>query len=116
MNNLKKVGITALATSLVAVSAHAGTMNVNGSANMTWAQKDGTEGKTIGTDKGLTVSGSGELDNGWTFYTGTYISDGINLSTHVTTLTMGSLGTVKMGTGFGGIHGDRLSQRRLPHH
>jgi len=105
MNNIKKLGVTALATSLVAVSAHAGTMNVNGSANMTWAQKDGTEGKSIGTDKGLTVSGSGELDNGWTFYTGTYISDGINLSTHVTTLTMGSLGTVKMGTGFGGIHG-----------
>ena len=89
MNNLKKVGVTALAGSLVAVSAHAGTMSVNGSANMTWAQKDGTEGKTIGTDKGLTVSGSGELDNGWTFYTGTYVSDGINLSTHLTTLTMG---------------------------
>ena len=105
MNNLKKVGITALATSLVAVSAHAGTMNVNGSANMTWAQDDKTEGKTIGSDKGLTVSGSGELDNGWTFYTGTYVSDGINLSTHVTTLTMGSLGTVKMGTSFGGVAG-----------
>jgi len=105
MNNIKKVGITALATSLVAVSAHAGTMNVNGSANMTWAQKDVVEGKSIGSDKGLTVSGSGELDNGWTFYTGTYVSDGINLSTHVTTLTMGSLGTVKMGTAFGGVAG-----------
>jgi len=80
-------------------------MSVNGSANMTWAQKDVVEGKSIGSDKGLTISGSGELDNGWTFYTGTYVSDGINLSTHVTTLTMGSLGTIKMGTGFGGIHG-----------
>ena len=102
MNNLKKLGVTALAGSLVAVSAQAGEMGVNGAANFTWAQKDGTEGKSIGTDKGLTVSGSGELDNGWTFYVGTYISDAITISTHVTTLTMGSMGTIKAGQGFGG--------------
>ena len=89
MNNIKKLGVTALAGTLAAVSAQAGEMSVNGSANFTWAQKDGTEGKSIGTDKGLTVSGSGELDNGWTFSVGTYISDAITISTHVTTLTMG---------------------------
>jgi outer membrane protein OmpU len=102
MNNLKKVGITALATTLAATSAHAGEMAVNGAANFTWAQTDATAGKGIGTDKGLTVSGSGELDNGWTFYVGTYISDTITISTHVTTLTMGSMGTIKAGQGFGG--------------
>jgi len=102
MNKIKKLGITALATSLVATSAHAGAMAVNGAANMTWAQTDAAAGKGIGTDKGLTVSGSGELDNGWTFYVGTYISDAITISTHVTTLTMGSLGTIKAGQGFGG--------------
>ena len=102
MNNLKKLGVTALAGSLVAVSAQAGEMGVNGAANFTWAQKDGTEGKSIGTDKGLTVSGSGELDNGWTFYVGTYISDAITISSSVTTLTMGSMGTIKAGQDFGG--------------
>jgi len=102
MNNLKKMGITALATTLVATSAHAGEMAVNGAANFTWAQVDGTAGKGIGTDKGLTVSGSGELDNGWTFYVGTYISDAITISSSVTTLTMGSMGTIKAGQGFGG--------------
>jgi outer membrane protein OmpU len=102
MNNLKKLGVTALAGSLVAVSAQAGEMGVNGAANFTWAQKDGTEGKSIGTDKGLTVSGSGELDNGWTFYVGTYLSDTMTMSTHVTTLTMGSMGTIKAGQGYGG--------------
>ncbi len=102
MNNLKKLGVTALAGSLVAVSAQAGEMGVNGAANFTWAQKDGTEGKSIGTDKGLTVSGSGELDNGWTFYVGTYISDAITISSSVTTLTMGSMGTIKAGQGYGG--------------
>jgi len=102
MNNLKKLGVTALASSLVAVGAQAGEMGVNGTANFTWAQKDGTEGKSIGTNKGLTISGSGELDNGWTFYVGTYLSDAMTMSTHVTTLTMGSMGTIKVGSGFGG--------------
>ena len=40
MNNLKKLGVTALAGSLVAVSAQAGEMSVNGSANFTWAQNN----------------------------------------------------------------------------
>jgi len=102
MNNIKKLGVTALAGTLAAVGAQAGEMSVNGAANFTWAQKDGTEGKSIGTDKGLTVSGSGELDNGWTFSVGTYISDAITISTHVTTLTMGSMGTLKVGHAFGG--------------
>jgi len=103
MNNIRKLGVTALAGSLVAVSAQAGEMAVNGSANFTWAQKDGIEGKSLGTDKALTVSGSGELDNGWTFSVATYISDTMTMSTHVTTLTMGSMGTIKIGHGYGGI-------------
>ena len=36
MNNLKKLGVTALAGSLAAVSAQAGEMSMNGSANMTY--------------------------------------------------------------------------------
>ena len=36
MTNLKKVGLTALAGSLVAVSAHAGEMSVSGAANVTY--------------------------------------------------------------------------------
>jgi len=102
MNNLKKLGVTALAGSLVAVSAQAGEMTLNGSANVTWAQADATEGKSLGSDKGLTFSGSGELDNGWTFSLATYLNDTATMSTHVTTLTMGSLGTFKIGTGYGG--------------
>ena len=102
MNNLKKLGITALAGSLAAVSAQAGEMSVNGSANVTWVQSDATEGKTLGSDKGLTISGSGELDNGWTFSLATYLDDAAAVSTHVTTLTMGSLGTFKVGLGYGG--------------
>tara|TARA_B100001123_G_scaffold198382_1_gene225659 strand:- start:58 stop:1119 length:1062 start_codon:yes stop_codon:yes gene_type:complete len=102
MNNLKKLGVTALAGSLVAVSAQAGEMAVNGSANFTYKTNNQSEGKGIGTDKGLTVSGSGELDNGWTFSTSTYLSDAMGLSSHSTSLTMGSLGTITAGQGWGG--------------
>ena len=102
MNNLKKLGVTALAGSLAAVSAQAGEMSMNGSANMTYYTTSKSEGKGIGTDKGLTVSGSGELDNGWTFSIYTYFSDGIDISSHATSLTMGSLGTITAGQAFGG--------------
>jgi len=102
MNKLKKLGVTALAGSLVAVSAQAGEMAINGSANFTYKTNSAAEGKGIGTDKGLTVSGSGELDNGWTFSLYTAISDAMGLTSHATSITMGSLGTVTAGQGWGG--------------
>jgi len=105
MNNLKKLGVTALAGSLVAVSAQAGEMSMNGSANFTYKTNSASEGKGIGTDKGLTVSGSGELDNGWTFSLYTYFSDALAISSHATSLTMGSLGTITAGQGWGGNSG-----------
>ena len=37
MNTFKKVGLTALAGSLVAVSAHAGSLSVSGGASITFA-------------------------------------------------------------------------------
>ena len=68
MINLKKVGLTALAGSLAAVTAQAGELTVTGAANVTL--KNGGAANTvnaIGTDKDVKFSGSGELDNGWTF-------------------------------------------------
>ena len=105
MNNLKKLGVTALAGSLVAVSAQAGEMSVNGSANITYKTNNQSEGKGIGTDKGLTLSGSGELDNGWTFSMFTTFSDALGLTSAATSLTMGSIGTITAGTGWGGNAG-----------
>jgi outer membrane protein OmpU len=43
MNNIKKIGLTALAGSLVATSAFAGAMSVSGSAKVTYAS-NGEEG------------------------------------------------------------------------
>ena len=69
MNNFKKIGLTALAASLVSVSANAGEMTVSGSASLA---VEGFSGEELNAGKGytmgnqLTFSGSGELDNGLT--------------------------------------------------
>ena len=69
MNKFKKIGLTALAASLVSVSAHAGEMSVAGSASM---NVEGYSGENLNSGTGysmgnqITFSGSGELDNGMT--------------------------------------------------
>jgi outer membrane protein OmpU len=67
--NIKKVGLTALAGSLVAASAYAGEMSVAGSASLNVEHTNGgagSSGKTFSMGNQLTFSGSGELDNGLT--------------------------------------------------
>ena len=69
MNNFKKIGLTALAASLVSVSANAGSMSVSGSASMGTAGYSGEEinsGNEFSMGNQLTFTGSGELDNGLT--------------------------------------------------
>ena len=67
MNNLKKIGLSALAGSLVATSAFAGSMSVSGSASMNVEHTNGgaaNSGKTFSMGNQLTFTGGGELDNG----------------------------------------------------
>ena len=66
MNNFKKIGLTALGTSLIATAAHAGALSVSGSASITLSGKDkGTAGNGFSMGDSVTFSGSGELDNGF---------------------------------------------------
>ena len=65
--NIKKIGLTALAASLVSVSAHAGEMSVAGGASMATEGYSGeglSAGTTFSMGNQLTFTGSGELDNG----------------------------------------------------
>jgi len=103
MTNLKKLGLSALAGSLVAMSAQAGEIAVTGSANVTY--KTGNtqnSNKSFGTDKDVGFTGTGELDNGWTFTVSSLLTDAMVISSSYTSLTMGSLGTITAGTDFGG--------------
>merc|ERR1712224_534065 len=65
---IKKIGLTALAGSLVAVSAaNAGSLSASGSAGINFAGNDtGTGGNGWSMTDGFTMTGTGEMDNGMT--------------------------------------------------
>jgi outer membrane protein OmpU len=66
MNNMKKIGLTALGTSLIATSAFAGSLDVTGSASITFSGVDkGTKGNGWTMSDTVNFSGGGEMDNGW---------------------------------------------------
>ena len=70
MNNFKKIGLSALAGSLVAFSAHAGELSATGSASLTFSNADDKslthEGNQWTMGDSITMTGSGEMDNGMT--------------------------------------------------
>jgi outer membrane protein OmpU len=66
MNNLKKVGLTALAGALVSVSANAADLAVTGGASISFAgEEETTKGNGWGMNDAVTFTASGEMDNGW---------------------------------------------------
>ena len=108
MNNFKKIGLTALAGSLVTLgSAVAGEMSVSGGINTTlkFGKGGGNTGRTIGADRDFTFSGGGELDNGTTFSMSTTSNDNLGLSASTTTITTPSLGSFQVGAGTGSAAG-----------
>ena len=56
---------------------------------------------SIGTDKDVKFSGSGELDNGWTVSFHTTMTDAYAVSSSATVIGMGSMGSIGFGTGGG---------------
>jgi outer membrane protein OmpU len=113
MNNLKKVGLTALASSLVAVTAHAGDVSVSGGASMKVQNHSGnsnlSKGKALKMGNQLTFTGSGELENGITASISFVIDQGDDtvasggpFDSHSVKISSDTLGTLQMageGTG-----------------
>ena len=100
MDNIKKIGLTALAGSLVAVSAaNAGALSVSGGAKFGYAASDGnedleTDGNRFGMQKLISFSGSGELDNGNTISLTHNMAVTGSLSTSVLKYDMGDMGSL----------------------
>ena len=103
--NIKKIGLTALAASLVSVSAHAGEMSVAGGASIGLKNTSKTStGKSWTMGNQLTFSGSGELDNGMNVSLSFVIDQGDDASTttntrdpfdsHSVTVSSDTLGTL----------------------
>ena len=105
MNKLKKIGLTALGTSLVASSAIAADANVTGNTGYTWSSEEvgTTTTDGIGYEADFNMSVSGEMDNGWTATGSMLLTESAALSSSWTSLTMGSMGTILVGTGYGGV-------------
>ena len=112
MNNFKKIGLSALAGSLVAVSANAGEMSVAGGASINMEHINGgaaNAGKTFSMGNQLTFSGSGELDNGLNVALSFVIDQGDDenanetspFDSHSVTISSDGLGSLKF-SGEGG--------------
>jgi outer membrane protein OmpU len=106
MNNLKKVGLTALAGALVSVSANAAELSVTGGASISFAgEEKQTTGNGWSMNDGLTFSASVEQDNGWNITAKQIIdsSDGAAgaiMDTRILTIDMGDSGVLTFsGTG-----------------
>ena len=90
--NIKKIGMTALAASLVSVSAHAAELSVTGSASINTegysapATTGLNGGTTFSMGNAITLSGSGELDNGMTVSLSYELDEGANAAGTATSL------------------------------
>ena len=110
MNNFKKIGLTALAASLVSVSAHAGALTASGSASINSEGHSGTgldAGTTFSMANSVTMAGSGELDNGMTVSVsfemdqGTSNNSSLGFDSHSVTVSSDAMGSLTF-AGHGG--------------
>jgi len=105
MKTWKKVGVTALAGSMVAFSAQAVDVSVGASMKMTYTADTGTgdngvDGGRWGMSKAVQLAGSGEMDNGWTVSLTNSNLQGSHASLSV---DMGDAGTIKYQNVSGGL-------------
>jgi outer membrane protein OmpU len=98
MNNLKKLGLTALAGSLVASTAVAGALDVSGTAKVKYQSKgsERTTGNPWSDTTTITFSGSGDLDNGMSITYGYTMANAVFSSSKLL-LDMGDSGVVSFG-------------------
>ena len=103
MNNIKKVGLTALAGSLAAVSANAAEMSVSGATLLTYTSEDTTEvtGNPFGMKTNIAFTASGDV-NGYTVsYMQTSIDQFAGMSSARLSVDMGDMGVIAFDQGSG---------------
>jgi outer membrane protein OmpU len=116
MTNLKKLGLTALAGSLVATSAFAGSLDVTGSAKVSYTS-DGAAAAVNpwSMSRGITFSGAGELDNGMNVAVKMVTDTGSStFSSSSLVLDMGDAGSVALLNGMSGGYGAGAYQDKMP--
>jgi len=115
MTNLKKLGLTALAGSLVATTGYAGALDISGAAKVSYVSQDETEvsGNPFSMTRDISFTGSGEMDNGMTISYDQLLSAGV-FSTSGLALDMGDAGTLSFRHGGTGGHGIGAYEDKMP--
>jgi len=98
MDNIKKLGLTALAGSMVATAASSADLSATGSWALSYTSEDNDKvnGQAFTAGNSVTFAGSGELDNGWTASM-SYELDDDTMDDYSLTLDMGDAGVFKYG-------------------
>ena len=106
--NIKKIGLTALAASLVSVSANAGEMSISGAASVGiggYSSDTHNAGTSFTMGNQFTVSGGGELDNGLNVSLSYQLDNKAGVTgpfdDHSITISSDEIGTIKF-SGHGG--------------
>jgi len=107
MNKLKNIGISALAGTLVSLSAaQAGGVSVTGSYEISYTKLDHDEvtGNPLGVNKNLAFGASGDISDGGgvTWATNIGWTDGADLSSASIAINMGGIATLTYDSGGGG--------------
>jgi outer membrane protein OmpU len=115
MTNLKKLGLTALAGSLVATTGYAGALDVTGAAKVSYVSADETEssGNPFSMTRDINFAGSGEMDNGMTISYFQLLGAG-SFSSSGLTLDMGDAGSMTFMNGTSGGHGISAYEDKMP--
>jgi len=119
MINLKKVGLTALAGSLVAFSANTAEMSVSGGAEFTYVDTGGTAinevtGNSFGANSSVTFSASGDVGFGTLSLTRTLNETANGWGSNFNTLDMGDAGVLSFDAEHGCLVGLCAKDDLLP--
>jgi len=118
MNNLKKIGLSALAGSLVAFSANAVEMTVSGTSEITYTSTSGNAapvtGNPMGANTSVAFTGTGNV--GWADVTiKRTLNDGIATALSAwQTMDMGDMGKISLDSIGGGLEGLTAYDDKLP--
>jgi outer membrane protein OmpU len=102
MNNLKKIGLTALGTAMVATSANAAELSVSGATSIFFGGEDNSNsGNGWSMTDQIDFNASGEMDNGFTVDMYLQFDSGSTLDDKTLAIGMGDMGTLTF-SGHGG--------------
>ena len=117
MTNLKKLGLTALAGSLVATTGYAGELGVSGTAKASYTSGDtvSVTGNPYSMSTAISFSGSGELDNGMNIALAIATDTGSTaFSSSSLVLDMGDSGKLALLNGMNGGYGAAAYKDKMP--